>query len=66
MECMFFECKKFKYIDLSSFNTCRNIIMGNFFNNYNIIKRIKIKKNFNSEIRNILKKLKNIKVIEVD
>ena len=66
MEYMFLGCKKFRNIDLSSFNTCRNINMDSFFNDYSKIKRIKLKKNFNPIIRNIFKKLKNIKVIEVD
>ena len=66
MEFMFYECKNFKNIDLSSFNTCRNINMDTFITHYNKIKRIKLKKNFNTIIRNIVKKYKNIKVIEVD
>ena len=65
---MFYDCEKLKEIDLSSFNINRNNLKcNNMFSNYSNIKSLIIRKGkFNTNILTILKKYKNIRIIELN
>ena len=65
---MFYDCERLKEIDLTSFNINRsNLECNNMFSNYSNIKFLIIRKGkFNTNILTILKKYKNIRIIELN